>query len=190
MYKLIKTILVSAVCSACVGIVIADEQLPPTEYNSPDHLYKIKLSKLDNKGGIDRTLYLKKQGKVMIAEGTIGYLQEVFWSPNGKYVAVNNRRAHFGDYLWVFSLDGKVVKKPDDPIERILKNDPYPEFHDEDLFRGYTFAVGWNKGNQLIIKETQLFKNMPEYLEYLYYCSISDDHLKTDRQEIHKKPRQ
>ena len=40
---------------------------------------------------------------------------DTFWSPEGRYVAVVNRRANSGDYLWVFSLgDGRTVKKPVD----------------------------------------------------------------------------
>jgi len=186
-----KTILLVAIfylSQSNMGLLMADNELPPTVYYSPDKLYSIEISKLDDQGGIDRFLFLKKQGKIIIATKTIGYLQNVYWSPNGKYVAVNNRRGHFGDYLWVFSMDGKIVKKPDDPIKNIIIN-PYSEFHDDDLYSGFIFTLGWNDKNQLTIKECNLYKNMPDYLEYISYCSISNNQLVTDKQEIHKKPR-
>jgi len=39
-------------------------------------------------------------------------------------VAINNRRANAGDYLWVISLrDGKPIKMPDDVAEDVGKKE-------------------------------------------------------------------
>ena len=45
----------------------------------------------------------------------MGYLLDVFYSADNRYVAINNRRANAGDYLWVISLrDGQPLKIPED----------------------------------------------------------------------------
>ena len=67
-------------------------------------------------------LELRSGSKVIANYPTTGYLLEVHWSPNLRFVAVNNRRANSGDYLWVLSLkDGAVVKRPDDGFEKSLQ---------------------------------------------------------------------
>jgi hypothetical protein len=44
-----------------------------------------------------------RSGKQNVAKyRTEGYLIDAFWSPDGRYVAVDNRRANSADYLWVF----------------------------------------------------------------------------------------
>jgi hypothetical protein len=57
-----------------------------------------------------------RSGKQYVAKyRTEGYLIDAFWSPDGRYVAVDNRRANSGDYLWVFRLpDGRSIKMPVD----------------------------------------------------------------------------
>ena len=57
-----------------------------------------------------------RNGKQYVAKyPTEGYLIDAFWSPDGRYVAVDNRRANSGDYLWVFRLrDGHAIKMPVD----------------------------------------------------------------------------
>jgi hypothetical protein len=70
------------------------------------------------------TLRVSAGGKILAEFPTMGYLLDVLFSPDNAYVAVNNRRANAGDYLWVMSLrDGKPIKMPDDVAEDVGKKE-------------------------------------------------------------------
>jgi hypothetical protein len=59
------------------------------------------------------TLVLSSKGKPVARVPSYGHLTAAFWSDDGNYVAVNNRRGNSGDYLWVFRLaDGDALKRP------------------------------------------------------------------------------
>jgi len=177
-----------------LSIVIPIARCDPSlnkKYFSPNGLYSIEIIDAPTKG-IDRLLVLKRQNKVLIEKKTVGSLLSVCWSPDKKYVAVNNRTAVFGDYLWVLSLsDGRVVRKPDDYINP-LKKDPYSnnnDFKDDDIFMQFTLSNGWNTLNQLIVREDYYYKNNAYYLEYVYYCQAKKDQLIADKEEVFKKKR-
>jgi len=93
---------------------------PPSVITSPDGQYSIRM--LDEKPltsghpyDYDRTIALFHLDQPISRFPTLGFLLDAHWSPDAKFVAVNNRRANSGDYLWVFSLaDGKPVKVPED----------------------------------------------------------------------------
>src|SRR3954464_4165900 len=55
----------------------------------------------------DWQLVVENPGKAVARYPTFGYLLDVYRSPDQKYVAVNNRRANGGDYLWIISLPDK-----------------------------------------------------------------------------------
>ena len=70
----------------------------------------------------DWQLVVENHGKAVARYPTFGYLLDVYWSPDQKYVAVNNRRANGGDYLWIISLpEGKALKMPNDLAEDLDK---------------------------------------------------------------------
>jgi hypothetical protein len=72
----------------------------------------------------ERTLRVSAGSKTLAQFPTMGYLMDVFFSPDSAHVAINNRRANAGDYLWVLSLrDGKAIKMPDDVAEDAGKKD-------------------------------------------------------------------
>ena len=97
---------------------------------------------------------------------TSGHLLSALWSPDSKYVAVNNRQGNAGDYVWVFSLiDGKVLKVPlgsaskdEDEATRFADNlvkeiaITIPGMANKPLLRFFSVATSWLKENQLQIK--------------------------------------
>src|SRR5213592_2269154 len=117
-----------------LGVSIAQcamrEDDPPDELFSPDKRYSVKMlhTALPGSGPYGFfTLTVRAGDRVLSEFPTIGYLIDAFWSPDGRYVAVDNRRGNSGDYLWVFSLtDGHAIKKPVDdsfsfPLSKITK---------------------------------------------------------------------
>ena len=118
-------------------------------------------------------------GKKLAEFPTMGYLLNVFFSPDNAYVAINNRRANSGDYLWVISLrDGKAIKMPDDVAEDTGKKDlgkiagdhwldqsmpeviaECPICTGEDLRHSFLFSTGWTDSGELKVVEKLEFSN-------------------------------
>ena len=99
------------------GIAAGEE--PPEELYSPDHRYSISILHSTSPGSDPNdaffTIAVRSGDRYISKYPTEGYLIDAFWSPDGKYVAVDNRRANSGDYLWVFRLkDGRAIKMPVD----------------------------------------------------------------------------
>jgi hypothetical protein len=150
---------------------------PPNELLSPDHQYSVTilhtaLPGSDPNNGIF-TIAVRRGKQDLSKYPTEGYLLDAFWSPSGKYVAVNNRRASAGDYLWVFRLsDGRAIKMPVD-AQPGHANDVH--VHDKviqgvtavyadltiDLFRKlYVLAHRWTASGQLEVKTDLEFQNL------------------------------
>src|SRR5215472_17524704 len=100
-----------------------NESDPPSRLCSLDNKYCVDI--IPRAGHPDEcTLRVPADGKTLARFATMGYLLDIFFSPDNAYVAVNNRRANAGDYLWVVSLhDGKAIKMPDDVAEDAGKKD-------------------------------------------------------------------
>jgi lipoprotein NlpI len=159
---------------------VQTEWKPSTELCSADHQYCVKIAAkaqdLDH-----RKLIVSSKARVLAQFPTFGYLMEAFWSPGNKYVAINNRRANAGDYLWVISLtDGAALKMPDDLATEIGKknlghingDDPwgktvqevttrYTECAHDRLDHKFLFAQGWKSAGDLLVLEELQFSNEP-----------------------------
>jgi hypothetical protein len=106
----------------------------------------------------DETIALYHGRKLLSHYPTTGYLLQAYWSANGSFVAVNNRRGHEGDYLWVFRLrDGEAIRKPDDKLgdpksflPRITKR--FSNCTEDSLFRYYLIGMGWQAPNELKVR--------------------------------------
>jgi hypothetical protein len=106
---------------ALFSAAIAAEDQPPQELYSPNHRYSVRIlsSALP---GADRydgffTIAVCRDEQYMAKYPTVGFLLDAFWSPDKKYVAVDNRRANSGDYLWMFRLrDGRAIRMPVDAV--------------------------------------------------------------------------
>ncbi len=94
---------------------------PPARITSPDGDSSVSILQKAMPGtdGVTDffTLEVAQAGKVVARVATEGYLISAHWSPDGRQLAVNNRRGNSGDYLWVFALpDGACLKKADDDL--------------------------------------------------------------------------
>jgi hypothetical protein len=95
------------------------QENPPSELYSPDHQYCVTILQTALAGSDPYEGFFTiavRHGKQDLSKfRTEGYLIDAFWSPDGRYVAVDNRRANSGDYLLVFRLtDGRAIKMPVD----------------------------------------------------------------------------
>jgi hypothetical protein len=144
--------------------------LPPRELCSPDKKYCVKIETNALPGADpDRgffTLVIAREGTVISRFPTEGYLIDAFWSNENHYVAINNRRANNGDYLWVIRLaDSKALRVPDDQnvvrtIDRISAK--FPELSRGNLQRGYIAAGGWVSPTRLRVWTQIQFKNLDD----------------------------
>ena len=165
------------------------EWVPPTELCSNDNNYCVKiidasLPDKSSKGRIvtdypeseDRTLALLSKGQVVAQYPTFAYLLNAFWSPDNTYVAVNNRRANAGDYLWILSLpDGGAIKVPEDLApkqerkrmaiddRKVMKEITrrFPNCTENSLRKGWLKARSWKSANELIVREEFRFLDPP-----------------------------
>ena len=161
---------------------IMAEESQPEGLGSPDGRHSVvildrALSGADPHNGFF-TLVVRRGGKSLARYPTIGYLTDAFWSADGKYVAVNNRRGNSGDYLWVFRLgDGHAVRMPVDAraerhpgtaygkyMENLLRpvRSQLPALATDELRKLFTFAKGWTESGDLLVKTNLAFRNLPE----------------------------
>jgi hypothetical protein len=101
----------------------SNQWAPPEEICSRDNNYCVKILPKP-KHPDERTLFVSSKGHVLAQFATMGYLLDVFYSADNRYVAINNRRANAGDYLWVISLrDGQPLKIPEDVATELGKKE-------------------------------------------------------------------
>ena len=141
---------------------------------STDGAYCVEL--VPTRGYPDQaTLRVSDKSRTFAEFDTFGYLLDVIFSPDSRFVAVNNRRANAGDYLWVISLkDGSPIKVPDDvewgrKLGKIagdhLPNEVMPEVRRlcpdciaDGVRHGFLFAQRWNGPNELTVIEELEFR--------------------------------
>jgi hypothetical protein len=159
----------------------AAEDNPPEELYSPDQRYSVKILHSALPGADPYAGFFTiavRSGEQYIAKyPTIGFLIDAFWSADGKCVAVGNRRANSGDYLWVFRLsDGHAIRMPVDAVpghpedayekytadlvKRVTRK--FPELTYDEFRKLFTFAKGWTDSGGLIVKTNFAFRNLPE----------------------------
>ena len=152
------------------GKTAAAQDDPPDELKSPDLQYSVRILRRADSRSIlldECAIAVCRKGHYLAKFPTFGYLLEAFWSPDGKYVAVNNRRANSGDYLWVFRLhDGSAMAKPvdfngsydqytDEVSERVAA--VCPEVASHGVYRLFREAQGWTRPNILQVKSDVRF---------------------------------
>jgi hypothetical protein len=124
---------------------------------SPDKSYSVEIIRKPSPGanGDDATLVIAKGEKAIAQVPTSSSSDlplEAYWSPNGKYVAVNKygsiRRG--GDYLWVFALpSGNAVNRAGDSLWDALQKKAWEAIDEKHLSETggkvflYLTASGW-----------------------------------------------
>jgi hypothetical protein len=181
-----------------------NESGPPSQVCSGDKKYCVAMKA--TKGHPDEcTLCLSSGGKTVASFPTMGYLLDAFFSPDNAHVAINNRRANSGDYLWVISLpDGKAIKIPDDVAEdtgtKELGNiagdhwsDPSrpdviamcPTCTGDDLRHSFLFSTGWTSSGELKIVEELEFSN--GWIAVNDLCRLSETGLSVTDEKVTKE---
>jgi hypothetical protein len=151
-----KCVLLIAVTSSSTSMFVSP--------NKASYIELINIGENAPANLLDGRIVIRRK-KIVATLSTIGYIQDVFWSSNGKYVAINNRNAESGDYLWVVSLvDGVVIKKPFDQIPMHDITEQHPKYSEFNLYKQWIFARGWDSNNNLLIREDDFYENMPTYL--------------------------
>lgn len=188
--------------------VDADDDLSPAELYSPDQRYSVRIlhSALPGSDPYEGffTIAVRNGQQYVAKYPTEGYLLEAFWSPNGKYVAVDNRRANSGDYLWVFRLsDGCAIRKPVDAptghpedaygkyekdlLQRVTHK--FPELTDDGYRKLFTFAHGWTESGELQVKTNVGFRNLPNQIVFILdNYKISGTALVLVEEKVEKAP--
>jgi hypothetical protein len=153
------------------------------------------------------TLRVSAGGKRLKEFPTMGYLLDVFFSPDNAHVAINNRRANSGDYLWVISLrDGTARKMPDDVAEDAGKKDAgeiagahwsdqsmpevialCPTCTSDDLRHAFLFSTGWTSSGELKVVEELEFSN--GWMAVNNLCRLSETGLSVINQKAVKEDR-
>jgi hypothetical protein len=188
---------------------IAAEDNPPKELYSPDHHYSVRMLETalpgsDPDDGFS-TIAVRSGDRYLAKYPTMGFLIDAFWRSDRKYVAVDNRRANSGDYLWVFRLaDGHAVRvpidaipsHPDDAYEKYAEelvqhiSKRFPELTFGEFRKLFTFAKGWTESGDLIVKTNFAFRNLPEnqVAILLQTFKIADDKLVLIDEKVDKAP--
>ena len=135
----------------------------------------------------------------------MGYLLNVFFSPDNGYVAINNRRANAGDYLWVISLpNGKAIKMPDDVAEDLGKKEAgaiagnhwsdqsipeiialCPTCTSDDLRHSFLYSTGWKTPGELEVVEE--FEFSSGWLAVNDLCRVTETGLSVAETKVVKE---
>jgi hypothetical protein len=159
----------------------AAEDTPPAEIYSPNHRFSVRILQSALPGSDPDngffTIGIRHDRRYLAKYPTIGFLLDAFWSPDEKYVAVDNRRSNSGDYLWVFRLkEGRAVRMPADAVprqpdqayEKYAKDlvqrvtQKFPELTYGSFRKLFTFAKGWTSSGDLLVKTNFAFENLPD----------------------------
>ena len=156
-------------------------EVPPRSIPSPDGRYFVRNEKRPapaaavDTGFFTLSVY---QGARRLAQfPTEGYLIGASWSPDGRYVVINNRRTNQGDCLWVLRLsNGGVLKEPvDGPRPRLERQGEAfeqdlvkavsavnPQVTYDDLRKDVTFATDWTPAGELKVTTYAYFHRLPD----------------------------
>jgi hypothetical protein len=183
-----------------------NESGPPSQVCSRDSKYCVAM--IATVGHPDEcTLRVSAGGKRLKEFPTMGYLLDVFFSPDNTHVAINNRRANSGDYLWVISLrDGTAIKMPDDVAEDAGKKDAgkiagahrsdqsipevialCPTCTSDDLRHSFLFSTGWTSSGDLRVVEE--FEFSSGWMAVNNLCRLSETGLSVAEEKVVKEDR-
>ncbi len=195
------------------GWLIAAEPDPhssrPEKMCTPDHSYCIAIvqKKLrQSPESEDAQLLVEKHGKAIAHYPTYGFLSDVYWSPDRKYVAVNNRRANGGDYLWVIAMaHGTPLKMPRDLADALGKKyigdavgDPgpieqevvskYPQCNFPDgIHNEWLTPVGWKSPTEVDVLHRIRCQHSDTVIEVKKIYEVSGNNVKLKAQTISER---
>lgn len=169
---------------------MAQDKVAGTKFLSPDNRYQVQIIHPNDSEYFNGILVLKKGGSPILRVPTMGYITDAYWSPDGKYVAINNRNAESGDYVWVLSLvDGVIVKKPNDNLPEDNTPEKYPEYDSYEVHDQWILARGWNKTGELNIEMDTYYTNVNDSLCDSLTYRVKNGKLILVHHTVVKKPR-
>ena len=155
--------------NGCLAVAEPNPQITPVrgEIVSPNQQSAVKIEHraLPRSDPVDGffTLVLQVHGRAVRESPTMGYLLNAFWSPDNRYVAVNNRRSNSGDYVWVFSVpDGRVLEVPDDKVGEIFAHRAaarFPELANASFDKFRNLAKKWINSRELEVESRIVFRH-------------------------------
>lgn len=155
--------------NACLAVAEPNPQITPIrrEITSPDQQSAVKIEHraLPRSDSVDGffTLVLRVHGIAVLECPTMGYLLDAFWSPDNRYVAVNNRRSNSGDYVWVFSVpDRRVLEVPNDKVGEMFAHRAAARFSEltNASFEKFTnLAKKWINSRELEVESRIVFRH-------------------------------
>jgi len=151
---------------------------------SPSKEYSVRVSEIGGNGGsAAHALDISYHGMIVAHYPFEGELVSAYWSPSGRYVAINNHSGHYGWWLWIVDLrDGHIIR-----AENVVASSDYDRYSDyqcfPDLFDsaearnkigaiygayssdqmrlGYTtVGYGWRKGDLLLVYHRLAFDRL------------------------------
>lgn len=133
----------------------------------------------------DQKLELVRGGKVIASFSVSGYIRDAYWSPDGKWVAVNVRHANSGDYMWVLdAASGKAVRQPSDDIEAPWESAAYAAFKKMEpkaipdlMLHEWKFARGWTADGKLTAVVRADYAEGAGRFEYIIPMTVGPDGL-------------
>jgi hypothetical protein len=158
----------------------ADPSTPPQELCSPDQNFCVTIAPADSREGAGgKNLIVTSSGRTLAQYPTSGYLLHAFWTR--QYVAVNNRRANTGDYLWVISLaDGSTLKVPEvdaqgDSWEATMQQITarWPDLAKNENYKAWLQTRGWKSAAELNVVETVQFRTLQAWVEVHKIYSVN-----------------
>ena len=150
---------------------------------SPSGDYSVRVTKRSGSGSAGRSLEIMHHGSIEARYPFEGELASGYWSPSGRYVAINNHSGYNGWWLWIISLkDGRIIRTkgaaanpnydrysddqctPDlfdsaEASEAIAAD--YSESTSDQMRAGYTtIGYGWRKGDILLVHHRLVFDHL------------------------------
>jgi len=150
---------------------------------APSKEYSIRVSQKEAGGVAGHLLDILHYGAVIAHYPFEGELVSAYWSPSGRYVAINNHSGHGGWWLWIVRLtDGRIVRAAN-PVassdyDRYSDYQCFPDLFDSAeaknkigaVYGGYssdqaklgytTIGYGWRKGDILLVHHRLLFDRL------------------------------
>ena len=180
----IVILLCAVVCLSAVALRAEDEVFGKVREVSPDGQYAFTLTDGLEKSE-DRNLVIWCGNKALGSYSYPSYLQNFYWSPKSKYLAINNHFGHRCWSVWVLRLSDGAVLRAAGPEHspKYSRELDYTYFPDilaqaqpmlEKLYPGYssdedhrggghiTVTYGWKDADTLLIYDEVVLDNLFE----------------------------
>jgi hypothetical protein len=160
--------------------------------------FSVEVVDIAGKEGDDeeaQALELRRGPKVIASYPASGYVKEAYWSPEGKWVAVNVRDANSGDYIWVLEVaNGALVRKPSEE-EDAWETAGYAAFKaldkkavPDNMLHFWKNAVGWTEDGKLNVVLRADYAEGAGKFDYIVPMTVSAAGLEPGKAKVERVP--